>query len=142
MPRIYKNGVQGWKAPSFRHGMQNPCNFRQMSFTQEERFRQFAGCRRVVWNWALARRIEHFQQTGKSLSFEEQCKELPLLKHQSCPVEPPPLKERPAKAVKTHEWAWDGCKRVRGPPQERLRAGLLLCKNLLTSDPGPFTVLD
>ena len=49
---------------------------------QQERFRQFAGCRRVVWNWALARRIEHYKQTGKSLSFEDQCKELPLLKQQ------------------------------------------------------------
>lgn len=49
---------------------------------QEERFRQFSGCRRVVWNWALARRIEHYKQTGKSLSFEDQCKELTLLKQQ------------------------------------------------------------
>src|SRR5882762_3042597 len=49
---------------------------------QEERFRQFAGCRRVVWNWALARRVEHYKQTGKSLSFEDQCKELTLLKQQ------------------------------------------------------------
>ncbi|MCW3055269.1 MAG: transposase, OrfB family, central region, partial [Chthonomonadales bacterium] len=49
---------------------------------QEEQFRQFSGCRRVVWNWAPARRIEHYKQTGKSLSFEDQCKELTLLKQQ------------------------------------------------------------
>jgi len=49
---------------------------------QQERFRQFAGCRRLVWNWALARRMEHYKQTGKSLSFEDQCKELTLLKQQ------------------------------------------------------------
>jgi len=49
---------------------------------QEERFRQFAGCRRVTWNWALARRIDYYKQTGKTLSFEDQCKELTLLKQQ------------------------------------------------------------
>src|ERR1700712_3158177 len=49
---------------------------------REERFRQFSGCRRVVWNWALVRRMEHYKQTGKTLSFEAQCKELTLLKQQ------------------------------------------------------------
>ena len=34
---------------------------------QEHRFREFAGARRRVWNWALQQRQEHYQKTGKSL---------------------------------------------------------------------------
>src|SRR5579859_4582656 len=47
---------------------------------EEQRFLQFAGCRRVVWNWALERRKEVYQATGKSLSYADLCKELTLLK--------------------------------------------------------------
>ncbi|NJN63770.1 MAG: helix-turn-helix domain-containing protein [Acidobacteria bacterium] len=36
---------------------------------QETQVNQFAGARRFVWNWALNRKREHFQQTGKTLSF-------------------------------------------------------------------------
>jgi putative transposase len=49
---------------------------------QEGRFRQFAGARRWVYNFALARRIAHYKATGKSLSVTELCAELVLLKYQ------------------------------------------------------------
>lgn len=50
---------------------------------QEGRFRQFAGARRWVYNWALARRIAHYKATGKSLSVSELCAEVAHLKHQA-----------------------------------------------------------
>ncbi len=43
---------------------------------------QFAGARRFVWNWALNRKREHFQQTGKTLGFNPLCIELTHLKQQ------------------------------------------------------------
>jgi putative transposase len=43
---------------------------------------QFAGARRFVWNWALNRKRDHFQQTGKALSFAALCAELTILKQQ------------------------------------------------------------
>lgn len=49
---------------------------------QEAHFRRFAGARRFVWNWALARKREHFQQTGKTLSFNALCIELTQLKQE------------------------------------------------------------
>jgi putative transposase len=49
---------------------------------QEATFRQYAGARRWVFNWALARRRRHFQATRKSLSVTELCAELTLLKRQ------------------------------------------------------------
>lgn len=44
--------------------------------------RQFAGARRFVWNWALNRRIEHYQVAKKTLKFEALCLELTELKRQ------------------------------------------------------------
>ncbi len=47
---------------------------------QEAIFLQWAGCRRFTWNWALARRRQHYVETGKSLSFANLCLELTALK--------------------------------------------------------------
>ena len=49
---------------------------------QEQMFNRFAGARRFVWNWALNRKREHFQQTGKMLGFSALCVELTRLKQQ------------------------------------------------------------
>lgn len=49
---------------------------------QEGLFRQFAGARRWVYNFALARRVAHYKATGKSLSVTELCAEVAHLKHQ------------------------------------------------------------
>jgi len=49
---------------------------------QEAQFRRFAGARRFVWNWALGRKREHFQQTGKTLSYNDLAAELTRLKQQ------------------------------------------------------------
>lgn len=43
---------------------------------QAEKFRQFAGACRWVWNWALADRKTYYAHTGKSLSYNEQFKRL------------------------------------------------------------------
>ena len=48
---------------------------------QEARLRQFAGARRFVWNWGLARKREHYQKTGKILSYNALSRELTVLKH-------------------------------------------------------------
>jgi putative transposase len=50
---------------------------------QEDKLNQFAGARRFVWNWALNRKRDHFQQTGKTLSCAALSAELTRLKHQS-----------------------------------------------------------
>jgi putative transposase len=47
---------------------------------QERQFRQWAGCRRLVWNYFRERRQAYYQETGKTLSFEDMCKELTALK--------------------------------------------------------------
>jgi transposase len=49
---------------------------------QERQLNQFAGARRWVWNWALARSRDHFRQTGTSLSFAALSAELTRLKQQ------------------------------------------------------------
>ena len=49
---------------------------------QEQIFRQWAGCRRFIWNWALARRQAHYKDTGQSLSFKVLCQELTALKQE------------------------------------------------------------
>ena len=49
---------------------------------QETLLNQFAGARRFVWNWALNRKRDHFQQTGKTLGFSALCAELTILKQQ------------------------------------------------------------
>ncbi len=47
---------------------------------QEAQFRRFAGARRFVWNWALGRKREHFQQTGTTLSYNDLAAELTRMK--------------------------------------------------------------
>jgi len=49
---------------------------------QEVKLNQCAGARRFVWNWALNRKREHFQHTGKTLGFSALCVELTLVKQQ------------------------------------------------------------
>jgi putative transposase len=49
---------------------------------QDEQFRQFAGARRFIWNWALQQRREHYQKTGKSLPAKELSARLTALKDQ------------------------------------------------------------
>jgi putative transposase len=49
---------------------------------QENMLGRFAGARRFVWNWALNRKREHFQQTGKTLSYNDLAAELTRLKQQ------------------------------------------------------------
>src|SRR5438045_3416276 len=49
---------------------------------QAQAFRQFAGCRRFVWNWALARKRAVYQASGQSLSYGELAGELTALKRQ------------------------------------------------------------
>jgi putative transposase len=48
---------------------------------QETAFARFAGARRFVFNWALARRKETYEQTGKSISWSELSVELTELKN-------------------------------------------------------------
>jgi len=47
---------------------------------QEQQLLQFAGARRWVWNWALARRKAHYAETGKGLSVTQLGVELVALK--------------------------------------------------------------
>jgi putative transposase len=47
---------------------------------QRTKFLQHAGTARFVWNWALARRIEEYQLTGRSSNSIEQHRQLNLLK--------------------------------------------------------------
>jgi len=49
---------------------------------QAGRFWQYAGARRWAYNWSLRRRQEHFNATGKTLSFADLCIELTALKSQ------------------------------------------------------------
>jgi putative transposase len=49
---------------------------------QEHKFLRFAGCRRYVWNWALARKREVYQETGKSIGYVALAAELVQLKKQ------------------------------------------------------------
>lgn len=49
---------------------------------QEGQFRQFAGCRRFVWNWALFRKQAHFKATGKGIGYNALAGELVALKKQ------------------------------------------------------------
>ena len=54
----------------------------QPTSTQLSFLRQFAGARRWIWNWALARRIEHFKTTGQHLSLTTLFAELTRIKQQ------------------------------------------------------------
>ncbi len=49
---------------------------------QEQGLYRLAGARRFVWNWALARRKEHYQTMGKGLTYRDQAAELTTLKRQ------------------------------------------------------------
>jgi len=48
---------------------------------QRVAFRRLTGCRRYVYNWALARRREHYAATGTHLSSAALSRELTALKH-------------------------------------------------------------
>ncbi len=47
---------------------------------QEHEFLRFAGCRRFVWNWALARKQAVYKETGKSIGYVALAGELVKLK--------------------------------------------------------------
>jgi putative transposase len=49
---------------------------------QEQQFLRFAGCRRFVWNLALARKQALYKETGKTLSYHALASELVALKKQ------------------------------------------------------------
>jgi putative transposase len=49
---------------------------------QERLLNQFAGARRFVWNWALNRKRQHYQQTGTTLSYNDLAAELTQMKQQ------------------------------------------------------------
>jgi putative transposase len=49
---------------------------------QEQVFRQFAGCRRFVWNWALERKRIAYQESGENISYNQLAAELVTLKQQ------------------------------------------------------------
>jgi putative transposase len=50
---------------------------------QEETLLRFAGCRRFVWNWGLARKQEVYKSTGKSIGYNALAAELVALKKQA-----------------------------------------------------------
>jgi putative transposase len=54
----------------------------QPTSQQEAVLMRWAGARRFVYNHALARRIAHYQATGKSLTVAQLCAELTVLKRQ------------------------------------------------------------
>lgn len=47
---------------------------------QEQRFLQFAGCRRHIWNWALDRKKTHYAEHKESLTYNKLASELVQLK--------------------------------------------------------------
>lgn len=49
---------------------------------QAEKLRQMMGTRRFVYNHFLAKRQKHYEETGKSLSYEDCANELPALKQE------------------------------------------------------------
>lgn len=49
---------------------------------QDHLFVQFAGARRFIWNWALAKRETHYRETGKHLSSSELYSALTRLKQE------------------------------------------------------------
>lgn len=53
------------------------------SKAQESKLNMLAGSRRFVFNWALARRREHYAKTGKTLGYSAQASELKALKNYS-----------------------------------------------------------
>src|SRR6266568_8060386 len=49
---------------------------------QEQAFRQFAGCRRFLWNWALERKCLAYRASGESIGSNQLAAELVSLKQQ------------------------------------------------------------
>jgi putative transposase len=49
---------------------------------QQVRLAQFAGTRRFIWNWALARKQAYYHEHGRNLSLTELCRELTSLKQE------------------------------------------------------------
>lgn len=49
---------------------------------QVQALARFAGTRRWVWNWALARKRAYYAEHGKSISFAQLCTDLTALKNQ------------------------------------------------------------
>src|SRR5205085_7164014 len=72
----------------YNRGMESSTNRRVYRFRleptceQEQGFRQFAGARRWLWNWALEQRQQYYQQTRKTISRQELSARLTALKHQ------------------------------------------------------------
>ena len=65
------------------HTVRRVYRFRlEPTVTQAQRLRQFAGARRWVWNWALQQRLDHYRQTGQTLSAKELSARLTALKDQ------------------------------------------------------------
>lgn len=77
---------------------------------QTQMLRQFAGARRFVWNWTLARRKAYYETTGKPLSRKILSAELPLLKKQA---------EQHRRSAGLPNLAWGATVR---PPDQRLVA--------------------
>ena len=50
------------------------------SAEQEQKFFQFAGCRRYVWNWALNRKKEHYAEHQTNLNYHSLASQLVQLK--------------------------------------------------------------
>lgn len=49
---------------------------------QAQKFLQFAGCRRYVWNWALEKKSTHYKETKETLEYSQLAKQLVELKKQ------------------------------------------------------------
>src|SRR5438105_4622736 len=54
----------------------------ESTLEQAQALARFAGTRRWVWNWALARKRAYYAEHGKGLSFVQLCAELTALKDQ------------------------------------------------------------
>src|SRR5258708_5453556 len=52
----------------------------QPTAEQERQFRQFAGCRRYLYNWGLERKKAYYKATGKTLTYNALAAELTKLK--------------------------------------------------------------
>src|SRR5207302_2318812 len=67
------------------HGMKLQRSYRfrlDPTPTQEQTFRQFAGCRRFVWNWARARKRAAYRDSGERIGYQQLAAELTALKQQ------------------------------------------------------------
>ncbi|CEK19332.1 transposase, IS605 OrfB family, central region [Chthonomonas calidirosea] len=71
---------------------------------QEQEFLRFAGCRRFIWNWALARKQAVYKETGKTLCYNALASELVALKKQP---ETAFLKECHSQALQQTLMDWD-----------------------------------